>query len=107
MSAWFAPEVALSFTFLSLLSTAAALESLAKRGKARSFVTGVHYAGLALGVVLLGLGAVALLLDQPWYVVFPLLWSGAVMTPAFGWGQRTMRRAYEEAEGRRIVAKNL
>jgi hypothetical protein len=107
MNAWFGPDVAMWFSFLSLLATAAALETLAKRGKARSFVTGVYYAGLALGVVLLGLGVVALLLDQPWYVVFPLLWSGAVMTPAFGWGQRAMQRVYEEAEARRIVAKNL
>jgi CHASE2 domain-containing sensor protein len=107
MNAWFGPDVAVWFSFLSLLATAAALETLAKRGKQRALVTGVYYAGLALGVVLLGLGVVALVLDQPWYVVFPLLWSGAVMTPAFGWGQRGIRRMYEEAEARRIVAKNL
>jgi len=107
MNEWFGPDVAMWFSFLSLLSIASALEPLAKRGKQRAVVTGVYYAGLGVGVVLLGLGAVAALLGQPWYVAFPLLLSGVVTTPAFGWGLRTIARAYEEAEARRIVTKNL
>ncbi|HEY9183286.1 MAG TPA: hypothetical protein VIQ99_08810 [Gammaproteobacteria bacterium] len=107
MNAWFGPDVGMWFSFLSLLSIAAALEAFAKRGKHRSAVTGVYYACLALGVALLGLGAVAALMGQPWHVVFPLLLSGVVTIPAFGWGLKTIKRAYEEAEARRIVAKNL
>lgn len=107
MNEWFGPDVAPWLSFLSLLALAAALESFAKRGKHRPLVTGVYGAGLVLGVALLGLGAAALLLEQPWYVVFPLLWAGAVTTPAFAWGLRGLRHLYEEAEGRRIVAKNL
>lgn len=107
MNEWFTPDVSRWFTFLSLLALAAALESFAKRGRQRPLVTGVYALGLALGVALLGLGVVALLLGQPWHVVFPLLWSGAVTTPAFAWGMRGIRHAYEEAEARRIVAKNL
>ena len=107
MNAWFGPDVAVWFSFLSLLSLVAVVEPIAQRGKHRSVVMSVLRAALALGVVLLGFGAAALLLGQPWYVVFPLSFAGAVATVALLGGLHGVRRAYLAAEERRIVARDI
>jgi hypothetical protein len=107
MNAWFGPDVAVWFSFLSLLSLAAVLDLPAQRGKHEGLVTGALKAGVALGVGLLGLAAAAALLDQPWYVLFPFLVTGVVVTPAFIGGLHSARGAYRAAEARRIVARNL
>lgn len=107
MTAWFGPDVAIWFSFLSLLSILAVLEPLAQRGRHEVAVKTAFTAALLLGVVLLGLGALAALLGQPWHVVFALLLTGTVTTPVFTVGLHGVRRAYRAAEERRIVAKNI
>jgi hypothetical protein len=48
--------------------------------------------------------AVALLRDQPYAVVFPLLLLGVILVGVFGGGYRATRRGYEAAELRKIHA---
>jgi hypothetical protein len=107
MNAWFGPDVAVWFSFLSLLAVTAALAPLAQRGKHRSLVLGTFGGGLVLGVAFLAVGGLALLLDQPWYVPFPFLVTGIAATSAFAGGLRGARRAYQAAEERRILAKDI
>jgi len=107
MNAWFGPDVASWFSFFSLLALAAALEPLAQRGKYRALVMGTFGGGFALGLVFLAVGGVALLLDQPWYVPFPFLVTGVAATSAFAGGLHGARRAYQAAEERRILAKDI
>jgi len=72
MDAWFSPQTALWLTFLSLLAVTAALRDLAKKGLYRSAVMAVHWVVFGLGIALLISAGTAILLHQPWYVVFPL-----------------------------------
>jgi hypothetical protein len=107
MNAWWGPDAAVWFSLLSLLACLAALDTFAQRGKYEALVTNVFAGAVALGGVFLILGSVALLLAQPWYVVFPLLLVGAVTAPAAYSSLRGARRAYRAAEERKIVAKNI
>ena len=59
--------------------------------------------GLAGGGLLVA-GAVALALSQPYAVYFPLILGGIILVVVFWPGFRRARRAYEEAELRRMRA---
>jgi hypothetical protein len=59
---------------------------------------------IAAGAGLLVAGAVALALSQPYAVYYPLLLGGIIILAVFGSGFRRVRRAYEEAELRRMRA---
>ena len=107
MNAWFAPETARWFSFLSLLALLALVAPLAQQGKYKTLVTAVHAGAIALGLVFLAVTAVALFLQQPGYVVRPLLIVGVVVTVVFGATFPVMRRGYRDAEDRKIVARNL
>jgi hypothetical protein len=77
---------------------------LVSRGRARKFVLGTALVLTALGGVLLVAGIVAMVLSQPYAVSFTLLLMGTILTLAFGALFRRARRAYSEAELRRMRA---
>ena len=105
--AWFSAEVAPYLAFFSLLASAAALEPLAKQGRARALVLGIYGACTALGVALILAAGVATLVNQPRYVWVPLAFVGAVVTLPFVLGFKEMQRVYREAELRKTIASDL
>lgn len=108
MSAWFDPEIARWFSLLSLLAIPlSALGPLAHQGKYKTLVSAVHAGAVALGLVVLAVAGLALSLEQPGYIVVPLFVVGAAVTIACGATFPVMRRAYRDAENRRIAARNL
>jgi ABC-type uncharacterized transport system permease subunit len=70
-------------------------------------VIGAFTGALGIGVVFLALTGIAALGRQPWYVVFPLLIFGGVMTAVFASTLPATLRAYREAERRKMAAKDL
>jgi len=87
---------------VGILSTLTAW--LVSRGRARAFVLATAVALIVIGAASLAAGAVALLGHQPYEVVFPLLLSGAILVTVF-WGLAVRaRRAYAQAELRRMRA---
>ena len=77
---------------------------LAGLGKARSVVVGLLKAMLALGVVALTLGVVALLRAQPYEVFYPPLIVGIICSTVPLFTLTALRRRYEELELRRMRA---
>ncbi len=107
MEAWFSPQTARLFSFLSLFALLACLSGYAKRGLYRSGVMSVYWAAFGLGIAfLLGAGA-AFLMHQPVYVVFSLGLSGIVMTPAMGGGIIGITHEYRRTEMRQSIAQDL
>jgi hypothetical protein len=107
MDVWFSPQTALWFSLLSLLSVTAALSEFAKRGRYRSGVIAVYRIVFGFGIALLVAGFTAVLFHQPWYVVFPLGWSGMVIAPATTWAIVATNREYRNAEMRHTIAQDL
>jgi hypothetical protein len=105
--AWFSPEAARFFSFLSLLSLCSLFAIPAKRGLFRGLALTVWYAVIALGVVLISMGALAALLNQPIHVSRALVLSGLIVALTFAITRRTLLRGYAEAEVRRTVAADL
>jgi hypothetical protein len=105
--AWFSPEAARSLAFLSLFAVLAALDPLARRGRARILVTGLYGASIAVGAALMIAGIIAALTGQPAHVWRPLAFAGFVVTLPLTFGFREMQRIYREAELRRTVASDL
>jgi hypothetical protein len=73
-------------------------------GRARRVAFAMIHAMLAVSGLLLVLGMVAVLAGQPFHVFFPLLLLGAIPGLVFGVNLRTIRRAYEQRELRRMAA---
>jgi hypothetical protein len=107
MNAWFGPDVGTWFSYLSMLSLLAITAPLAQRGVHKSAVVGAHAATLGIGVLLLALGSIAMLAQQPGHVIFPPLFTGIVVTAVVGSVLPMTLRAYRDAEARKIVAKDL
>lgn len=108
--AWWTPEAAgivggVGGAVIGLLG--ALVGSLASRQRARAFVVGTLKVGAVVGVILLGLGLIALTTGQPYEVWFLLLLTGVIMASVFGGliGQVTAR--YEATELQRIRAHDL
>ena len=78
--------------------------ALVARGKARRFVLGTAWTLTALGVGMLVAGLVALVTSQPYAVFFTLLLGGVILTAVFGALIVRARRAFSEAELRRMRA---
>ena len=53
------------------------------------------------------LGAYAWAVDQPVWVWFSLLLSGALLTPLMVWSTFSIARAYDQADLRRTIASDL
>jgi hypothetical protein len=105
--AWFSPEAARFFSFLSLLSLCSLFAVPAKKGQLRGFALGVWNAVIAGAVLLLGASAVAASTGQPVYVTRALLLSGFVLGVTFVITRRALIRGYDEAAVRRTVAADL
>jgi arginine exporter protein ArgO len=107
MNAWIEPNIAPWFSFLSLLSLLSLLAPLAQRGVHKTFVIGVYAAAVALGLICLGLTGVAVLSEQPPYVVLPLFVVGFILTVVFAATFPMTVHAYRDAEHRKIAAKDM
>jgi hypothetical protein len=105
--AWFSPETARVFSFLSLMSLCSLLARPAQRGQLRRVTTGIWNAAVGLGVALLVSGVAGGAVGQPPHVTRTLLLSGFAVGFAFVVTRRAMMRHYEEAELRRTVAADL
>ena len=108
--AWWSPEIAgivggIGGALVGLLG--ALVGGLASRQRARGFVIGTLRVGAVVGVILLGLGLIALTAGQPYEVWFLLLLTGIIMAAVFGGltGQVTAR--YEASELQRMRAHDL
>ena len=105
--AWFSPEIARFFSYLSLLSLCSLFAIPASKGRLRGLAVGVWTAVIVLAALLLGAGAVAASTGQPPHVTRALLLSGLVVGITFVITRRALIRGYEEAEVRRTVAADL
>ena len=105
--AWFSPETARFFSFLSLLSLCSLFAIPARKGQLRGLAVGVWNAVTVFGLLLLGAGAVAASTEQPRHVTSALLLSGFALGLTFAVTRRVLIRSYEEAEVRRTVAADL
>ena len=104
---WFPREMAPALSFLALCAVLGGLESYAKKGQHRALVTSAFSICAAMGAVLLSIAVIAVFLDQPRHVVFPLSWAGIVFLFAFGWALHKSRKQYAEADLRKIDAYDL
>ena len=107
MEPWFGPEVSVWFSYFSMLALLATTEPLAQRGAYKQLVVGAHAGTVGIGVVLLALGVVALLAQQPRHVIFPFLFTGIIVTVVVASAIPVTLRAYRDAEARKIVARDL
>ncbi|MGD8339244.1 MAG: hypothetical protein PVH89_00600 [Gammaproteobacteria bacterium] len=107
MNEWFGPEVARWFSLLSLMSLVAITSIWIQRGQHKKLVTGIYVVCLSIGGLFLGASVLARILEQPSYVVRPLLVTGIVVTVCFAATLPVMRKGYAEAEERKILAKDL
>ena len=107
MNAWFSPEIAPWFSFLSLFALLATVAPLAQKGKYKTLVTGVYGSAIALGLAFLIVTGLALSSAQPLYVFGPFLLTGTLLTVVFVATFPGMRRAYRDAENRKIIATNM
>ena len=81
--------------------------ALAPRGKARGFVFGLHYTLIALGGILLVVGAVAFFTGQPYGVWYGLGFPGLLGAGLFGMFTPMVRQRYRQAEMRKTLAQDL
>ena len=85
----------------------AAIGVLGGQAKARGAVLGLLRGWLVIGLLGLGLGALALLLGQPYHVWYVPVLIGVICT-ILGLGlHQVMKRRYEQAEDRRLRAQEL
>jgi hypothetical protein len=73
-------------------------------GKARRFVVALTATLIAVGVLSLIVGLIALTLCQPYAVYYPLLLGGIILTAVCGGNLPTLRRRYEQIELRKMAA---
>ena len=80
---------------------------LAPRGKGRGFILGSFAALILLGVVLLAVGLFAVVAGQPYYVWYPLVLCGGILTLVLSCTLPGIRARYRQAEARRMDAEAL
>jgi MFS family permease len=79
----------------------------APRGKCKMLVVGLALFMIGAGIISLVVGVVALALQQPYGVYYPLLLIGVVCTTVFGVGLPVVLQRYREADNRRLEAEEL
>lgn len=107
MTEWFSPQVGPWFSLLSLLSVYSGTAPWIARGEHKTLVTRLYFGAIALGGLFLGASLLAWLQDQPAHVVGPLLLSGFVVTVVFVAVMPVVFKGYADAEGRKMLAKDL
>lgn len=85
----------------------ALIGSLAPRGIARGFMLTVHAGFIAVGVLALVGGVVAISLGQPYHVWYPLVLIGGILTVVMGALFPVARMRYRQAELRRLDAEEI
>ncbi len=78
---------------------------LASRGKARGFVLGYYTFLIVLGVVSLGIAITAMVLDQPFHVLYPFALMGAILLIVVPSIRPQLKRQYQAFEQRRLDAE--
>ncbi len=81
-----------------------AIGFLASRRRARHVVIALIATGLAAGIFALVAGVVALCLQQPFFVAYPLLLLGGISTIVLGFNAPGILRRFREDEFRKIAA---
>ncbi len=79
----------------------------APRGKAKGLVYGLHWFSLLLGLAVLAAGVTALIVDQPYGVWYPLLFSGAIVTVLMIGFTPMIKLRYRQAEHRKLNAEEF
>jgi hypothetical protein len=105
--AWFSPDTARLFSYLSMLSLCSLFTLAARRGRLRGLAIGVWNAVTALGLTLILAGAAAAMVNQPVYVSRALVLSGLLVAVVFAVTRRRLLKEYLDAEVRRTVAADL
>jgi hypothetical protein len=77
---------------------------LASKGKARNFVLGAVKFFIALGILLIITGLVAMALKQPYAVWYALLLPGVILVLVFSLNLHSIQRRYDELEIRRMTS---
>jgi len=104
---WFSVETAEAFQWLALLSFFSLLGPYAALGRRRQLVMTTWLTLLAFGCVCLVAAIVAAVVGQPRHVIKPLAVGGVVITVIFAGLYGTLKRAYQEAELRRMQAQDI
>ncbi len=73
-------------------------------GKGRRFVMGMTRTFIALGIVLIIAGSIAVMLQQPYAVYYPMLLLGVILTVVCGTNLRGIRQRYDDLEIRRMTS---
>ena len=104
---WFSVESSRNLVWFSLLSLLSLMSFYVHRGRHRTLVLSIWTAVLAMGIICLVACAVGLAVGQPSHVFRPLLVVGVVVTVVFGATFDSIRRAYQEAELRKTIARDI
>lgn len=80
---------------------------LAPRGKGRRFVLSTMAVIVVLGMVVLGIGAFAMVSGQPYGIWYPLVLCGGLFAIIVGCLFPAVRRRFEQAERRRMEAEAI
>lgn len=80
---------------------------LVPRGKCKGLVLGLMVAGVCAGLAALVTGIVAVSIDQPYHVWYPLALLGTIPTLVLGPMVPVVMMRYRQAEARRLEAEEL
>ncbi|MEL6499294.1 MAG: hypothetical protein AAF937_08005 [Planctomycetota bacterium] len=80
---------------------------LAARGRARGFVLGYYTFLIVLGVALVAVSVAAMVMDQPFHVVYPFGLLAAILLIVVPSVRPAMKRQYQAFEQRRLDAEAL
>ncbi|GAB4384437.1 MAG: hypothetical protein Kow0022_07010 [Phycisphaerales bacterium] len=80
---------------------------LAALGKARTFVLGMFYLAIAVGIGLIGVGVAAIVQDQPWWVWMAFMLPGVISASVMGGLLPLVKGRYRQAEQRKLDAQNF
>ena len=105
--AWFSPEVARWFSFLSLLALFSLVHPLAEQGRFKSMVMSTWIAVLCMSGCLLAVAGVGAASGQPAHVVKTLALTAVLIGTLFAGTMPSLRRTYREAELRKTIAADL
>ena len=107
IEAWFSPEQGQYISLVAFSAFVALLAPSIQKGRFRTAVYATWASFLGIGAILVAVGLLALSLDQPQYVLSPLLSGGVALTLAFGLSFKKVIDAYRQAEYRQVVAQDL